>query len=270
MLKIAPLASMIAILVALTTYSAGQSPSGPPNQQPAADQQQSQPEQHGTEQAPLVVPILPSAQTENKSSAPSTERPKEGFDAWLVGWGLSDKIAAIAIFVGFLQFCVLFATVAVMRRSAHRQLRAYVHIEDVVMSNMNNPNLTYAVVIQVIIKNFGRTPARQITNTSSWRPMRERESNFGLGGAQIVELPDLGPSQKTFSTFYYPRAIFQFWRQPVETGQMTFYVFGRIDYQDVFGKNWQTEYRFELVLGASGIPDETSLSIAGRAGNRTT
>lgn len=43
-------------------------------------------------------------------------------------WGLSDKIAVIAAVVGFGQFVALFGTAYVMRASAQRQLRAYVHV----------------------------------------------------------------------------------------------------------------------------------------------
>jgi hypothetical protein len=51
---------------------------------------------------------------------------------------MSDKIAVIASAVAFLQFLAMIATVFVMRRTAQRQLRAYVHIEDVVTSEMNS------------------------------------------------------------------------------------------------------------------------------------
>jgi hypothetical protein len=45
---------------------------------------------------------------------------------WFEGWNLSDKIAAIASVVAFLQFTALIATFWIMVRNGRRQLRAYV------------------------------------------------------------------------------------------------------------------------------------------------
>jgi hypothetical protein len=269
----------LALLFALMTCAFAQSPSGPPNQQPAADQHQAQPEQDGAKQTPFI-PIEQPPQTKNESNAASTKGPKERSNAWFVGWGLSDKIAAVAIFVGFLQFAALFATVAVMRRSAHRELRAYVHIEDVKMLGMKSGK---DVQIQIIPKNFGQTPAREITNTfkcfvAYLQPdesgvlvtVPPSEADFALDGAQVETVVDLAPGQKTFSTFFHPYAYWKFSYDLIDKKAAIFWVCGRIDYRDVFNRRWTTGYRRRLLVDSTGIQDDRGLVMESNAGNRTT
>jgi hypothetical protein len=154
------------------------------------------------------------------------------------------------------------------RKSSERQLQAYVHIEDVDMSEMNS---VYDVMIQVIVNNFGQTPARQVTNTFKWciSTQQPEELDFGLDAAQIEGLCDLAPSQETFSTFRYPHLVWQRDKPAIGSKTMTFHIFGRIDYRDIFGCHRTSEYRFRVPIGATGIPDETSLVMDGK-GNRTT
>jgi hypothetical protein len=170
--------------------------------------------------------------------------------------------------IGFGTGIVLYFTLCHARESSERQLRAYVHIEDIVMSEMNSG---YDAIIQVIVRNYGQTPARWITNTYQCLPMaRPRESGFALNAQQTAELGDLAPTQKTYSTFPYPYACWQGIKADISTKATTFYVFGRIDYRDVFERSRWSEYRFYLKIGATGIPDGISLVVDSRAGNRTT
>jgi len=121
-------------------------------------------------------------------------------------------------------------------KTAQRQLRAYVHIDDVVMSEMNSG---YDAIIQVIVKNYGQTPARCITNTCQCLPMTQpRESDFTLEGATTDELCDLAPTQKTYSTIHYPYVFWQGSKADINAKARTFYVFGRIDYRDIFERRW--------------------------------
>jgi hypothetical protein len=155
-------------------------------------------------------------------------------------------------------------------RTAQRELRAYVHVHDVRISLMNSgfdPN------IDIIVKNYGQTPARSLTNTFKLLPMeRPREREFALDQAQTVELADLGPSQKVFSTVSLPVSVWATYKAPLVERRRTFHfhVFGRIDYQDAFGSAWWTKYRYKLLLDTQGIPDGTSLVMDGHAGNRST
>jgi hypothetical protein len=156
-----------------------------------------------------------------------------------------------------------------LTETTRSQLRAYIHVQDVIMSLMNSqwhPN------IQVIIKNFGQTPAYQVFNTYRCCPMvgLPEEADFSLDRTDINELADLGPTQQTFSSWAFPLNDWNAIKPKLISGQRRFYVFGRIDYRDAFGRPWYTEYRYLLLIDSTGIKNETSLVIGGRAGNKST
>ena len=70
---------------------------------------------------------------------------------------LSDKIAATAIIVGFLQFVALVATVAVMTVTARRQLRAYVLVKGARLEHWDN--VDDPAIATVVVRNYGQTLA---------------------------------------------------------------------------------------------------------------
>jgi hypothetical protein len=155
-------------------------------------------------------------------------------------------------------------------QTAQRQLRAYVYVHNVRMLEMNSG---YDPNILIIVKNFGQTPARRITNTFRCIPMTRpaAEPQFSLDRAQIVELPDLGPSQRIFSTPSYPASFWVADKPRLIANRRTvhFYVFGRIDYRDIFDQPRWTEYRYRLAIDINGIPNDASLVMDGHAGNRS-
>ncbi len=172
----------------------------------------------------------------------------------------------LLVFVTVLLVLVTKALVDGAKESAERQLRAYVHIKNVRISEMNSGNNPK---IEVFVRNYGQTPARRITNTYNCRDMKSTDRNFSL--RQTVELADLAPQAETRSTTNYP---FNDW-DPIKPFLLNrtavFFVYGRIDYYDVFEQYRWTEYRFRLAIGSvSGIPDADNLVIDSRDGNRTT
>jgi hypothetical protein len=113
--------------------------------------------------------------------------------------------------------------------TAKRQLRAYVHVEDVKIEDANN---LYSPIIHVIIKNYGSTPARRITNTCVCDTIFIRdEKNFRLDNAIAGEVADLAPSQTVHSMFPYSMQKWINERQRISSKSTIFYVFGRIDYR---------------------------------------
>jgi hypothetical protein len=160
-----------------------QQETGPAQQQPGANKQ-------GAEESPIIVtiPTPPQAQTETKPA--QNERHNE----WLYGWSLSDRIAAIANLVGFLQFLALIATVWVMIKNGRRQLRAYVLTEGnsarliEVTDDESKKVQLYIIESLVKLQNFGQTPAN---NYRSWvrievlptgsDPFDETHEGFGRG-----------------------------------------------------------------------------------------
>jgi hypothetical protein len=133
-----------------------------PEQNPPSTQQQANPEQRGTEQAPFIIKITPPPETQDKSKPATAEREEATESTWrglFRDWGLSEKIAAIASLVAFFQFLALLATVLVISRNARRQLRAYVSLETGSARLVDDPNGEPILEGFVKLKNFGSTPA---------------------------------------------------------------------------------------------------------------
>ncbi len=180
---------------------------------------------------------------------------------------IADYTLAIAILNGFLAAGVFFQ-VRDARKSNERQLRAYIHVRDVVVSLMNSefdPN------VQIIIKNYGQTPARRVTNTLFVDFISHPfDSSFDLKRGVVGQVTDLAPGQKVFSQTTISRSKFSSMKPSIESKKVRMYVFGRIEYFDVFGHARATEYRYRLPIDSDGVVDEISLVSDRHEGNRTT
>ena len=236
--RCAVLGLVILLVCSMDSFARSQRP---PNQQFPTSQQQAGPEQRGTEQAPFVVKIEQPSQAENKSTYPSDKGLSQGSNGLLSAWGLSDRIAAIAIFIGTLQFAALIATVCVMRRTAYRQLRAYISVEPWGI----NPFIGRSFLIgHIQIKNTGAIPA---TNVSIYSTIGQ---DFD-GERTRFDLEDVTKA----TTALPPRAKMKFgsykgWEIPAPEKVRDrrieldgfLYVWGRVTYTDSFGTNGWTNF----------------------------
>jgi hypothetical protein len=128
-----------------------------------------------------------------------------------------------------------------MRDTAQRQLRAYIGVSAASMSRDEHSGVPQA---QVDFKNFGQTPAHDVTG---WIDIVFDE--YPLKG--ILPVPDrinhgvdvLGPGQITIlappQKPPLPRASIGLLGSP----KLTCYVYGEIRYKDVFGHEWTTQVR---------------------------
>jgi hypothetical protein len=154
------------------------------------------------------------------------------------------------------------------RTISKRQLRAYVHVEDVKMCLMQSK---YDPNIQVIVKNFGSTPARHTTVACQCVQIDSAIGySFSMKGATVNEVADLAPTQQTTATIIYPKVFWDECKPHLLSKDRTFYVYGRVDYIDAFDDPWYTGFRYKLMLDSDGIPDATSLVVEGYAGNDST
>ena len=150
----------LALSLAMIGNSFGQSPTEPPRQNPGGAQQRSDTEQRDTDQAPpSIIKKLPAEDTQQKPTGDEEQGTQKQSEAWT----LSDKIAAIAGIVALLQFFALVGTICVLVRTARRQLRAYIAIENAVADG-DHPlpprfNLPFTPQFSLRFKNCGQTPA---------------------------------------------------------------------------------------------------------------
>jgi hypothetical protein len=249
------LAIALMLFAVSSSDSWGQSARQPSKQESKSPQQNSTPDNRGTEQAPIVVKILPAEQTKEKPD----DTKNKASEHWFDGWSLSDKIAVVASIVAFLQFIALIATVYVMRRTAQRQLRAYVFVDTVYVSNVaEGDGIPEA---HVAIKNFGQTPAYKFVNITGFAidnypppaaiELTVPNSEFN----ELITRTNLGPTQSEVSiTNWGPgkRVISDGERKALADGKRIIFVYGEIRYVDAFGNPKWTKYRF-MIGGPVGI-----------------
>jgi hypothetical protein len=159
---------------------------------------------------------------------------------WLIG----DKIAVIAAVVGFGQFVALFLTAYVMRASAQRQLRAYVHVSSPVRVGPHEA----APGFSLEVKNFGQTPARKgtfwyMTAKGDYHEISGFDKPPGVGIGRF-ELAPLGVMTIAGANSIEPKMrltdeeMIRF-----QGGTFAFFVFGEFTYIDVFDKRRTTKFR---------------------------
>ena len=171
----------------------------------------------------------------DKSSKNNKNSEQKGTEFWppILGYSLKVTDTLVAIFTAFLFFATLALWLSTKglvegdKKTAERQLRAYIHIDDVKISMVRQE---YDKTIKIAIKNFGLTPAHSIVNTCVCDPFPAGHELYGLTLGNRVELGDLGPTQKVFSTFQYPRGKWDSELFDIADGTKIFHVFGKLDY----------------------------------------
>jgi hypothetical protein len=139
------------------------------------------------------------------------------------------------------------ASLALSRQTAEHQLRAYVMVDKAVTVNFG-PKPT----AQVVIKNFGATPAYGFTIWTVVDVATDPIDGPPEPPTGAVEAKgDLGPGSFVHTWDTSERVIPVEEIQAVQDGRAGFYVFGKAAYKDVFGKEHSTKFCF-IYGGRSG------------------
>lgn len=107
-----------------------------------------------------------------------------------------------------------------------------------------------------------RTAQRQLRAYVHVRTVRMLEINSGFNPNIWIVIKNFGqtPAREMQWNNIKPHLL--------ET--TNFYIFGRINYRDIFAEPHSSEYRFRLVIDSRGIRDKMRLAKEGRAGNANT
>lgn len=228
------LSIVIAISFALAVGAESQPPAPAPAEKSKApqgkstkDQKRAATDQRGTDSSPLVVKVIPTKEAQPPAEGkPYKHYHESAADWWLIipTWILAFVTGGLLIYNAVLA-SITKKSVAVVQDTAKRQLRAYVTVD--VNSPHFNPGL------RVRIKNHGVTPA---SNVSIWTNVVEDIPPDGFAHPDI-HAPVLGgylvaPQQHcTINTV------------PQKTKEdPSFFVYGHIDYTDIFKDRWTVHY----------------------------
>jgi hypothetical protein len=232
-------------------------PSGTPQTESSDQQKKSADEQRGTEQLPLIVKLQSTEKSDQEAA--QAEREKQNQAAakrWteIVAWIVAVATAGQAV--------ALIVTIAVMIRTARRQLRAYVFIDSTLINGMNAGQTPQ---VELVIKNFGQTPAYKVTHwigvgiDSYPHPV---ETNTGVHLGPI----SLGPNGVIIIKQAAGVALTEAQITDILAGTVAIYAVGEIRYVDAFRKKRLTKFR--LFSGATiGRPGEMATHQSGNDAN---
>ncbi len=201
-----------------------------------------------------------------------TEMPASTTDTVIaVFTGILCVIGIVHAIVFALQARRLRQTVEISDKTAERQLRAYVHVEQVEFSELK---VGEHVVATIKIRNSGQTPAYELVSlyTTVIRPfpehggfsdpevgqrVRENPSRTILGGGCTAALPT-----KSRGPLTSIEAI------GIANGTFAVYFVGKIEYRDIFERRRHTTFR--LMIGGDRGVSPSRLPYSCEDGNEAT
>jgi hypothetical protein len=134
--------------------------------------------------------------------------------------------------------------IAHLKESSERQLRAYIHLGTTEVKDFGGPERP-SFTLQY--RNLGQTPA---SNVLSWSRVRVLDTPIAPEVFEEERAPvrigDLGPGAKSFLVISGRRPISDEELSGVANGVKALIVFGRIQYEDVFGKKHTTRFRYKV------------------------
>lgn len=132
--------------------------------------------------------------------------------------------------------------VVIMRRTARRQLRAYVFITTAEIGDIEDPQHVRA---SVSIKNSGQTPAYDLINRGAitFREARLEGDLWPEDRDASLSKSALGPGE-VLGKYFGARPLTAQERAAVRSGSHAVYVYGEILYKDAFGQRRYSRYRF--------------------------
>jgi len=230
---------LLLLLIVLATYGAAKQPT-----KAADSQNKPNTQEHNSDGSPSILEQTSPNKAESKANGGAQYEQQVG--------SISPTTIGIGtIIVYSLQFIALVATWWTMIRNGRRELRAYVLPEsagilDGSTVNPPQPQRIDFPFAAMLIKNGGRTPAYGVL--SWWQiavipvkdeqnslpvipPMREAYSNTLGGGGTFHK------------TLWMDRPLTQQEITDIQIGVRAIYIYGRIEYRDVFKKKRYTNFR---------------------------
>lgn len=206
--------------------------------------------------APANMAVGPYSVKPIGACSPECSKPQPEKD-----WWHEFRTDPIATFTGLMFFATALlwwstrGLVKGAERTAERQLRAYVFVDAASISGLDDSDKVAAVIS---IKNTGQTPAARLMHLGGMAltayPPAEDFPFHPSGQGVPQSRGSLGPGMRQ-GKFNVGEALGSDQKRGLQDGAMAIYVFGRIDYEDAFGKPRFTSYRF-MVGGNAGVHGE--------------
>jgi hypothetical protein len=135
----------------------------------------------------------------------------------------------------FIASCV---TLFVTWQTARRQLRAYVNVSELSVTEITHP-------VTVKFKNVGQTPANKCNAQVRLWAFPKGTENFTLPTLAMESQLTLGSGMEQGIGAQWPQ-LDDAQMTAVQRGEITVWLFGRIRYDDIYGHHHTTNFRFQL------------------------
>jgi hypothetical protein len=175
----------------------------------------------------------------------------------------SDNLPTlILVLVGIGGIIVAIRTLNHMRESSERQLQAYVLPESA--SLYDGTTLTPPISAKtdipfapMIIKNFGQTPAYRVISYSRIAVIPIGDENTMLVVPPLVEQYSntLGSGASFNKPTWFDRTLTASEKDDIAKGERAIYLYGKIQYQDAFGKARFANFRLQYMGQFPPVPN---------------
>ena len=165
----------------------------------------------------------------------------------------------VLVVLTFVLACTAVAQFGLARRTAQRQLRAYVSVDraDFYCSEEGEPSAT------IVLRNSGQTPARDVVSWASIDVLERRHEETLVPPELVAVSGTTLGANGVLTKFLRFRTLNTQEIADIAAGSKVVYAFGKIEYRDVFGKLRTTSFRLGY-LGAIPPKAGTVLNIADR------
>lgn len=133
-------------------------------------------------------------------------------------------------------FIVSCVTLFVTWQTARRQVRAYVNVSGISLDQVTHP-------VAVQFKNVGQTPAYKCNAQVRLWAFPKGAETFELPVLPMESQLTLGSGMEQWIGAQWPEEAHML---ATQRGEMTVWLFGRIKYDDIYGRHHTTSFRFQL------------------------
>jgi hypothetical protein len=234
----------LGLWIAPMPQSAGQPSKGiveknaAPSTRPAADRQNSQQSAEAEAIRAMLSAMtqLQQQQAEAQKTEASEKKSTIDVEWWLVWVGIIQAVALV------LTIGAMIRQTGVLKDTGKRQLRAYVGMTECCLK-LDPPDVPEG---QVTIKNCGQTPAQRVRHWIGIAVLPHplvSKLPVPPGGLQM-SVSILPPDSRHTLVVPVKMPIRAQDLQSLYTPEHTVYVYGHVVYEDIFGDEWSTDYRF--------------------------
>lgn len=180
---------------------------------------------------------------------------------------LNLQLAVASLWASVIGTALLLWTLVETRATARRELRAYVFVAQAEIGVGIKPHNAGKVVSAVAVSNSGSTPARQVSHWSgvAYALIEAQEGMQAPTEFEKAYRSTIPPSGQIFASRMILENLSDAQIEAIEAGEAAIFVYGTIEYLDVFARARRTDYRLQFT--GKWPPPENVLMNFCEAGN---